>query len=47
MSYLEDAKDELKRADHLVFISLKYTRTCDIIRNTIERIINAIASWFG
>ena len=41
MSYLEDAKDELKRADHLVFISLKYTRTCDIIRNTIERIINA------
>lgn len=38
---LEDAKDELKRVDHLVFVSLKYTRTVDVIRNTIERVISA------
>jgi len=39
--YLEKARDELKRSDHLVFVSLKYTRTCDVIHNTIQRLINA------
>lgn len=38
---LEDAKDELKRVDHLVFVSLKYTRTVDVIRNTVERMISS------
>jgi len=42
MSFLEEAESELKRADHLLFISLKYTRTCDIILNTIKRLISAI-----
>ena len=39
--YLDKSKDQLKRADHLVFISLKYTRTCDIIYNTIQRLVNS------
>lgn len=39
--YLEKAKDQLKRADHLVFVSLKYTRTCDIMYNTIQRLVNS------
>ena len=39
--YLEKARNELKRSDHLVFVSLKYTRTCDIMHNTIQRISNA------
>ena len=39
--YLEKARDELKRSDHLVFVSLKYTRTCDVLHNTIQRLINA------
>ncbi len=39
--YLEDAFDELKRADHLIFVSLKYTRTVDIIKSIIERLINS------
>lgn len=39
--YLIDASDELKRADHLIFVSLKYTRTVDVIRSVVERIINA------
>ena len=39
--YLLDAKEELKRADHLIYVSLKYTRTVDVIRSIIERLINA------
>ncbi len=38
---LDKAREELKRADHLIFVSLKYTRTVDIIKNIIERLINA------
>ncbi len=38
---LEDANDELKRADHLLFVSLKYTRTVDVLLNTINRMIQA------
>ncbi len=38
---LDDARKELKRADHLIFVSLKYTRTVDVIKNVIERLINA------
>lgn len=38
---LGEAKEELKRADHLIYVSLKYTRSVDVIRSTIERLINA------
>jgi len=40
--YLEEANEKLKRADHLIFVSLKYTRTCDMIKHIIDRLINAI-----
>lgn len=36
---LEDAVNELKRADHMIFVSLKYTRTVDVIKNILERLI--------
>ncbi|MBI4143628.1 hypothetical protein HY486_00065 [Candidatus Woesearchaeota archaeon] len=36
------AYDELKRADHLMFVSLKYTRTVDVIKSIIERLMNAV-----
>jgi len=39
--YLEEARDELKRVDHLVYVSLKYTRTVDVIKSVVDRIINA------
>jgi hypothetical protein len=39
---LDNAKEELKRADHLIFVSLKYTRTCDVIKHIIDRLINTI-----
>jgi len=38
----KSAKEELKRVDHLIFVTLKYTRTVDIIRNVIERLISAM-----
>ncbi len=34
-------EEELKRADHLVYVSLKYTRTCDIMKNAVKRLISA------
>jgi len=41
MSTIEEAREELKRADHLIYVSLKYTRTCDIILNIFKRLIVA------
>ncbi len=38
---VESPEEELKRADHLIYVSLKYTRTVDIMRNAIKRMINA------
>jgi hypothetical protein len=39
--YLDKVKNELKRVDHLLYVSLKYTRTVDVIRSVINRLINA------
>lgn len=41
-TYLELTKKELKRVDHLIFVSLKYTRTVDVIRNILKRLIDAM-----
>jgi len=42
--YFEEAREEIKRADHLIFVSLKYTRTVDIFKSIIERMINCMES---
>lgn len=39
--FLTEANEELKRADHLIYVSLKYTRSVDVIKSVIERLINA------
>lgn len=36
---LLDAQEELKRVDHIIYVSLKYTRTVDIIRNALHRVV--------
>ena len=36
----ENAKAELRRADHLMYVSLKYTRTVDVLKSLVERLIN-------
>ncbi|MFT4311257.1 MAG: hypothetical protein ACMXX7_01375 [Candidatus Woesearchaeota archaeon] len=41
MEFLDDAKEELKRVDHLIYVSLKYTRTVDVLLNAISRMIDA------
>ena len=38
----DEAIQELKRVDHLFWVSLKYTRTVDVIKNVIERMISCI-----
>lgn len=44
---LKLAKNELIRADHLIFVSLKYTRTVDVIKNTVKRLIAAFDYGMG
>ena len=39
---LEEAYEELKRVDHLIYVSLKYTRTTDVLKNVIERMITTV-----
>lgn len=43
---LEEAVGELKRADHMIFVSLKYTRTVDVIKNILERLVLCFDSAF-
>ena len=38
---IKDAHEELKRIDHLIYVTLKYTRTVDVFLSIIERMINA------
>lgn len=38
---IDQCYEEMRRADHLIYVSLKYTRTVDIIKHTINRMINA------
>ena len=38
----ELAVQELKRVDHLFWVSLKYTRTVDVIKNVIDRLISCV-----
>ncbi len=42
-----DAGNELKKVDHLVFVTLKYTRTVDIIRSAIDRMIVTLNTQFN
>lgn len=36
------AKGELLRADHLFHVTLKYTRTADVIKNIIKRLLSTL-----
>jgi hypothetical protein len=43
MEKLNEAYEELKRVDHLIYVSLKYTRTVDVIINILNRTVDAYA----
>lgn len=36
---IRNAREELKRVEHLVYVSLKYTRTVDVLMNTVGRMV--------
>ena len=38
---LTSATDELKRVDHLIYVSLKYTRTVDVLKNVVVRMLES------
>jgi hypothetical protein len=38
--YLMEAKEELKRLEHIIYVSLKYTRTVDVIINALNRMVS-------
>ena len=44
---LRRAVEELKREEHLVFVSLKYTRTVDVLKNILQRMINVYSFGFN
>ncbi|HLD73122.1 MAG TPA: hypothetical protein VJA23_06085 [Candidatus Nanoarchaeia archaeon] len=37
---LLDAREELKRLEHIIYVSLKYTRTVDVILNALKMLVN-------
>ncbi len=39
--YLFEAKEELKRIEHIIYVSLKYTRTVDVIIGALNRMVSA------
>jgi len=48
LDYLDDAVTEMKRVDHQVYVSLKYTRTVDVLLNIISRMIDGYEQmWSG
>jgi len=38
--FLDESREELKRVEHIIYVSLKYTRTVDIIRNALNRLVS-------
>jgi hypothetical protein len=38
--YLLEAREELKRLEHIIYVSLKYTRTTDVIINALNRLLS-------
>lgn len=41
LELIEEAGDEMKRAEHSIYVSLKYTRTADVLLNCLNRMIDA------
>lgn len=37
--YLLEARQELMRLEHIIYVSLKYTRTVDVILNALHRLV--------
>ncbi len=44
---LDNVVRELRKVDHLIFVSLKYTRTADVLKHIIKRMISAFDFMMG
>lgn len=42
VNHLFMASEDLKRVDHIIYVSLKYTKTVDMLRNGIDRMISTM-----
>lgn len=40
LELIDNANEEIKRVDHLVYVTLKYTRTVDVLQNIISRMVD-------
>ena len=40
--YLKKAESDLSRAEHTLFVSLKYSRTADVLRSFLERGVETV-----
>ncbi len=38
--YLLESREELKRLEHIIYVSLKYTRTVDVLINALNRMVS-------
>ncbi len=38
--FLLEAREELKRLEHIIYVTLKYTRTADVLLNALQRLIS-------
>ncbi len=38
--YMLEGREELKRVEHIIYVSLKYTRTTDVLRNALLRFVS-------
>ena len=38
--HLLEGREELKRLEHIIYVSLKYTRTVDVIINALQRMVS-------
>lgn len=41
---LLEAREELKRLEHIIYVSLKYTRTVDVLEGAVKRLVS-IFDW--
>ncbi|MFA5141379.1 MAG: hypothetical protein WC471_00210 [Candidatus Woesearchaeota archaeon] len=39
---LRNSLEEIKRVDHLIYVSLKYTRTVDVIKSVMQRMLDSM-----
>lgn len=46
-AYLKKADSDIKRAEHTLFVSLKYSRTADVLKSFVDRAIECVDTIVG